>query len=130
MSTHEMPQPVAAGPGAVVVEFPWSQAILAVAALDIAASELSSHAGERADMNGRLSAWEGRYRDEFDEVHGDLEGRSSELVEALRGLAGAIVGGAEDAVNAQMAENTRAAEAAAAAAATTTTTAATQPVGP
>jgi uncharacterized protein YukE len=108
MASHELPEPVTAVPGATVVDFPWSQASSALAALDQAANALNGQLGERADMQARLADWRGRYRDEFDETYDQLVSRASGIADSLIGLASSIVTGAEDAVSAQLAENGRA----------------------
>ncbi|HYZ99420.1 MAG TPA: hypothetical protein VE575_11755 [Acidimicrobiales bacterium] len=106
----EMPARVAAVDGAVVVDFPWTAAASAVAALNAASSTLGSQLDARAGMLGTLEDWEGTYRREFNGTHGRLTSTASGLKESLATLASSIVTGAENANQQQRVNNTLAEE--------------------
>jgi hypothetical protein len=96
----EMPERVEPVDGADEVDFPWSDARTAVAALDAAADKLHDQLGHRPDMRGTLDEWEGTYRNEFDDTDDRLMAYGSAAKDSLRVYAGAIAQGAEHA-NAQ-----------------------------
>lgn len=93
----EMPARVEPENGAEEVDFPWSDARTAVAALDAAADKLHDQLGRRPDMRGTLDEWEGTYRNEFDDTDDRLMAYGSAAKDSLRVHASAIARGAESA---------------------------------
>jgi hypothetical protein len=93
----ELPERVEPVDGAHEVDFPWSDARTAVAALDTAADKLHDQLGQRPDMRGTLHEWEGTYRNEFDDTDDRLMAYGSAAKDNLRVYAGAIARGAESA---------------------------------
>lgn len=104
----EMPARVEAVEGAVVVDFPWSAATSAVAALNAASSKLGDQFDARSGMLDTLDDWEGTYREEFDSTYGRLWQVGTGLKGTLTSLASSIVTGAEDANQEQRDNNARA----------------------
>lgn len=102
---HELPDPVAAAPGATVVDFPWAAAGAAIAQLDAAATELANQLTGRAEMHPRLTDWQGRHRHDFGETYEDLVTRAEGIIETLNSVASAVVDGADDAVADQSTAN-------------------------
>jgi uncharacterized protein YukE len=102
---HELPDPVAPTSGAEVVDFPWAAVSGAIAELDAAATELANQLSSRSLLHATLVDWEGRYREDFDETYESLVTRAEGIVETLGSVAGAVVGGAEDAVADQTSAN-------------------------
>lgn len=101
----EMPARVDAADGAEVVDFPWSAATRAVAALDAAASTLDTQLDIRAEMAPTIDDWSGTYRIEFDEAYARITGVAADVKETLTRVAFWIVGGAEAANHQQTANN-------------------------
>jgi hypothetical protein len=104
----EMPvrvQPVA---GAVVVDFPWSEASTAVTALNDAVTALGTQLEARATLAPTIVDWAGTYRNEFNGADNRLTTTATGLRETLAAVASWIVGGAESANQAQRDRNTEA----------------------
>lgn len=93
----ELPAKVEPAQNAIPVAFPWEEARAAVAVLNDAKSLLDEQLDRRAAMHGSISAWEGGYRDEFDEKYWRLTMSGSGLVRTLATRASSIVAGAEEA---------------------------------
>jgi hypothetical protein len=93
----EMPERVEPVDGAEEVDFPWSDARTAIAALDAAADKIHDQLGHRPDMRDTLDEWEGTYRNEFDDTDARLMDHGSAAKDNLRVYAGTIVRGAESA---------------------------------
>jgi hypothetical protein len=104
----EMPVRVEPAPGAAVVDFPWSAATTAVAALNRAACTLHSQLGRRADLGPTIDDWVGAYRVEFDAADRRRTTTANDVREALVSLASSIVGGAESANQQQRTNNSQA----------------------
>jgi hypothetical protein len=106
MVTHEMPERPAVASGAETVDFPWNDAVAAVAALDAAANELTAHIETRGEIRQTITEWKGPYREGHDGEYHRLTAVLWGLVGALVVRAGAIVAGAEDAAAQQLVHNT------------------------
>ena len=104
----EMPVQVEPVSGAVVVDFPWADALAAVTALDDAAATLGSQLDARATLAPTIADWAGAHRDEFDRADARLTEKASGLRESLAAVASWIVGGAESANQQQRTNNTTA----------------------
>jgi hypothetical protein len=105
--TAEMPQRIAAAPGAAEVCFPWTHASNVVAALDDVSATLASQLDARPLMTATLGDWTGRYRDDFDPVLARLTITAPAVAEAARRRASAVVTAAEGANDEQLAANRR-----------------------
>jgi len=103
----EMPRRVWPAPAARTVCFPWSQAVAVIAALTDARSTLSVTLDSRAWNALLVTAWEGAYRDEFDEAYARLCAAAGDLLERAGPRADAVVDAATDANREQRRENDR-----------------------
>ena len=106
--TAEMPEQIAAVPGAASVCFPWTHASTVLAALAAVQTTLTSQLEARPLMVAALADWTGAYRDDFDLALGRLTTMASGLAEAAALRAGAVVTAAEDANDEQLLLNHRA----------------------
>lgn len=102
----ELPVRVQPVTGATVVDFPWSDAATAVAALNDAGSTLGSQLEARVTLLPSIVDWVGAFRDEFDGADGRLTTTAAGLKETLASLASSIVTGAENANQQQRNYNT------------------------
>lgn len=121
----EMPAKVEPVAGAAAVDFPWSDATTAVAALNEAATTLGTQLDARVTLAPSIVDWVGAFRTEFDGADSRLTTTASGLRESLANVASWIVGGAESANSEQRRRNTEAE-----AAATVTTTGSTTTTDP
>lgn len=101
----EMPVRVESADGAEVVDFPWTAATDAVAALNAAASTLDTQLDTRVGMVPSLADWTGTYRTEFDDAEARITGVAADVKETLTRVAHWIVGGAEAANHQQTTNN-------------------------
>lgn len=106
----EMPVRVEAVADARVVEFPWGAADAVVSAIDEAATALSASLESRAVMVGTISAWQGAYRQDFDETYVRLIEAASDLIERAPSRTQSVVATADDANTEQTLENEQAQE--------------------
>jgi len=103
----EMPRRVWPASAAHTVPFPWSQARAVITALTDARSTLSLTLDSRAWNALLVTAWEGAYRDEFDEAYARLCAAADELRERAGPRADAVVDAATDANREQRRESDR-----------------------
>ena len=105
----ELPTPVEASDGAEAVDFPWTSATSALAAVQDAAGGLSASLEVRTMMHPAITDWAGAYRDEFDLAYRRLVIAAGDLVERAPGRMSSVVAAAEAANDTQRRRNEQAA---------------------
>ena len=105
----ELPTPVEATDGVSAVDFPWTSAASALAAVQDAASGLSASLEARTMMRPAIVDWTGTYRDEFDVALQRVTAAAADLVERAPGRARSVVAAAEAANERQRRRNEQAA---------------------
>lgn len=101
----DLPDQVVAAGGAPAVEFPWAAAAAAVDALNRAAAALTSRIEAQARMVGTLGEWRGRFRDDFDDGHGDVVAAATALAAEMASRAAGIAEAAGAANDEQVRRN-------------------------